>query len=376
MSGETLSRDNGILEPILSFGDEVLVRKTDEEMLQNGYEQLALDIVRLVESNNPGMVKDYLGDILTDKNGKSPVSIRMAAFEYLAHEQRGEIRHALISSGSEMLHNLGINNQKAQQQLEESSRKASRSISSILGFHEQEVGRRIRNQLDSRRIAEGHDMASQTASKNFRYFKEHVEKFDQWASAQQQETGRFSERLSKGRAHERALNEASKVVKPDYEGGQKDLSPLIDAPVLEAATTNIQSIIAAAQTSGKSPEKAVIELLSQRQGTDRSTEKLVKELGEFANTYAELAIVGSRKVRSMASDSEDLLKRFVVRGRDGYNCIHRAEEAIELFRMQKKTLVSVAENADLSLRQSEKVFVTGDSELIQMRNMVISARTA
>ncbi len=77
--------------------------RTGQEALHDGARQLAGNVVRLMETGDPKAVKEYLGDVLTDTEKLVPAAERMAAFEFLAGEQRGEIRRGLVASGEQML---------------------------------------------------------------------------------------------------------------------------------------------------------------------------------------------------------------------------------------------------------------------------------
>lgn len=348
--------------------------RTGQEALHDGARQLAGNVVRLVETGDPNAVKEYLGDVLADTEKLVPAAERMAAFEFLAGEQRSEIRRGLVASGEQMLDNLGNNSQRTRQELQQTAPQANRGIRMALEAHEQEVGRHFRGQVDTRRAARGHEVAEQTARRGFGFVTKHVETLGGWARAQQQEARKYSDQVQQGQAHERALSEASEVVKPDYEGEQKDLSRVIDEEVKEAAATKLQSAIAEAQASGKSPEDAVLELMTQE--PDASSTKIIGELRAFAEQYAQFAKTGGLKVEGMTKESENLLKRFAARGRDGYQYVRRVEEAIDLYRQQKRTIEEAAKGADFAVRQSANVLGTTDQELQRMRQKVAAVKAA
>ncbi len=346
--------------------------KTGQEALHEGARQLAGNVVRLLEIGDPDAVKEYLGDVLADTEKLVPAAERMAAFEFLAGEQRSEIRRGLVASGEQMLDNLGSNSQKTRQELQQTAPQANRGIRTMTEAHEQEVGRYFRGQVDARRAARGHEVAEQTARRGFGVVTKHVETLSGWARAQQQEAHKYDDQVKQGQAHERALNEASEVVKPDYEGEQKNLSRVIDEEVKEAASTKLQSAIAEAQASGKSPEEAVLELMSQE--PDTASPKVIGELRTFAEQYAQFAKTGSLKVEGMTKESERLLKNFAARGRDGYQYARRVEEAVDLYRQQKRTLEEAAKGADYAIQQSVSVLGTSDQELQHMRQKLTAAK--
>ena len=346
--------------------------RTGQETLHEGARQLAGNVVRLVETGDPSAVKEYLRDVLADTEKLVPAAERMAAFEFLAGEQRGEIRRGLVASGEQMLDNLGNNSQRTRQDLQQTAPRANRGIRTALETHEQEVGRYFRGQVDTRRAARGHEVAEQTARRSFGLVTKHVETLSGWAQAQQQEARRYSEQVQQGQAHERALSEASEVVKPDYEGEQKDISRVIDEEVMGVAATKLQSAIAEAQSSGRSPEDAVLELMVQK--SDDNSAAVIGELRTFAERYAQFAKTSSRKIEGTTKESGDLLKRFAARGRDGYQYVRRAEEAIDMYRQQKRTIEEAANGADLAIRQSNNILGATDQELQRIRQKVAAAK--
>jgi prefoldin subunit 5 len=346
--------------------------RTGQEALHDGARLLAGNIVRIAETNESGAVKEYLGDVLADTEKLVPAAERMAAFEFLAGEQRSEIRRGLVTSGEQMLDNLGNNSQKTRQELQQTAPAANRGIRMTVEAHEQEVGRHFRGQVDTHEAARGHEVAEQTARRGFGAVTKHVETVDAWARAQQQEAQKFDGEFKKGQAHERALTEASEVVKPHYEGEQKDLSRVIDEEVKEAAATKLQSAIAEAQAAGKSPEDAILELITQE--PESVNPKVIGELRTFAEQYASFAVTGSRKVDGMTKESEQLMKRFAARGRDGYQYVRRVEEAMDLYRQQKRTLEDAVKGADTAIRQSANAVGTTDQELQRMRQKLAATK--
>ncbi len=346
--------------------------RTGQEALHDGARLLAGNIVRIAETNEPGAVKEYLGDVLADTEKLVPAAERMAAFEFLAGEQRSEIRRGLVTSGEQMLDNLGNNSQKTRQELQQTAPAANRGIRMTVEAHEQEVGRHFHGQVDTRRAARGHEVAEQTARRGFGAVTKHVETLDAWGRAQQQEAREYDDEARQGQAHERALNEASEVVKPDYEGDQKDLSRVIDEEVKEATATKLQSVIAEAQTTGKSPEDAVLELISKEPAT--ATPKIIGELRTFAEQYAGFAKTGTQKIEGMTKESERLMKNFAARGRDGYQYVRRVEDAIDLYRQQRRTLEDAVKGADFAIRQSANVLGTTDQELQRMRQKLAATK--
>lgn len=346
--------------------------RTDQDILHDGAQQLARDVVRLVESGDPLAVKDYLDDVLADTEARVPAAERMAAFEFLAGEQRQEIRRGLVESGEQMLINLGSNNQRAEQELQRTAPQANRGIRAALEAHEQEVGRHFRGQVDSRRAARGHEVAVPVARSGFSAATKHVETLGGWARTQRQEAGSFSDQVHRGQEHERALSAASEAAKPDYEGEPKNLSRVIDEDVKTATANKLQFAIAAAIASGKSPEKAVVELMTQK--PDTYSAKLIGELRTFAEQYAQFARTGSLKAEGAMKESEDIFKRFAARGREGYQYARRAEEAMDVYRQQKRAIEQAAKGADYAVRQSTMVIGTGDQELRRMRQKVAAAK--
>jgi len=348
--------------------------RTGQEALHEGARQLAGNVVRLVETGDPNAAKEYLGDVLADTEKLVPAAERMAAFEFLAGEQRSEIRRGLVASGEQMVDNLGNNSQKTRQELQQTAPQANRGVRMAIEAHEQEVGRHFRGQVDTRRAARGHEVAEQTARRGFGAVTKHVETLGAWARVQQDEAHKYDGQVKQGQAHERALNEASEVVKPDYEGEQKDLSRIIDDEVKEAAATKLQSAIAEAQAAGQAPEDAVLELMTRE--PDTIDTKVIGELRTFAEQYANFAKTGSLKVEGITKESERLLKNFAARGRDGYQYVRRVEDAMDLYRQQKRTIEEAAKGADFAIRQSANVLGATDQELQRMRQKLASAKEA
>lgn len=346
--------------------------RTGHEALHDSARQLAGNVVRLVKMGDPTAINEYLGDVLADTEKLVPTAERMAVFEFLAGEQRSEIRRGLLTSGEQMLDNLGNNSQKTRQELQQTAPTANRGLRMTVETHEQEVGRHFRGQIDTRRAARGHEVVEQTARRGFGAVTKHVETMGVWARAQQQEARKYDDKTKQGQTHERALDEASKFVKPDYQGEQKDLSRVIDEKVKEAAATKLQSVIAEAQTAGKSPEDAVLELMSQE--PDASKSKLIRELRTFAGQYADFAKTGSQKIDGMTKESERLIKTFVARGHDGYQYVRRVEDATDLYRQQRRILENAVKDADSAIRQTANFIGTTDQELQRMRQKVAAAK--
>jgi uncharacterized protein YukE len=338
--------------------------RTDQEAPHEGARQFAGNVCRLIETGDLHAVKEYLGDILADTEKLVPSTERMAAFEFLAGEQRGKIRHGLVAAGEQMVDSLSSNSKKARKELEQTAPAANRGVRSALDAHEQEVGRHFLGQVDSRRAARGQESAVQIARRGFGAVIKHVETFGGWARVQQEEARKYDEQVKQGQAHERALNEAREVVKPDYEGEQKDLSRVIDEEVKEVAATKLQSAIAEAQAAGQSPEDAVLKLMARE--PDTIDTKVIGELRTFAEQYAGLAKTGSLKVERITKESERLLINFAGRGRDGYQYVRRVEDAIDLYRQNKRTLEEAAKTADSAIRESANLLGATDQELQRM----------
>jgi hypothetical protein len=347
---------------------------TDIEALQDGIRQLAGNIVRISETGDPTAVKEYLSDVLADTDKQVPASERKAAFEFLAGEQRAEIRQGLVNSGEQMLGNLGNNSKVAQQRLEQTATTANRSLQMGVQSHEQEVGLHFRSftPINTRRVARGHEIAEQTVRRGFNDVTNHAEVLSVWASTQQQETQKFDGDFKKAQAHERALTEASNTVNPEYTGEQKDLSRVIDEKVKAVGATKLQSAVAEALATDQSPEDAVLALMTQN--SDTMTPKIISELRTFAEQYVSLATAGSRKVVDMTKESKQLMVRFTTRGRDGYQDVRNPEDAAGLYRQQKQTLDDAVKRADFAIRQSTTIFGTSDQALQRMRQKLNVAK--
>lgn len=374
MSGEIPSHqpNPSQFDPNAMTGAAAMNVRTGQQALHEGMRQLAGNIVRVAETNDPDAIKDYLGAVLADTEKLVPDTERMAGFEFLATEQRDKIRRGLISSGEQMLGKLGHNSATYGEQLKQTALSANMGVKRIQETHEQAVGRHFRGHVDTRAATRGHETAEQTARKEFGAVVKHVETLSGWARAQQEEASKYGSQAKQGQAHERALNEASKIVKPDYDGEQKDLSRIIDEEVKRAASTKLQSAIAEAQAAGKSPEDAVLELMSREPNTDPP--KILAELRTFTEQYAQLAKTGSLKVKSMTEEPERLLKNFAARGRDVYGYAHGAEEAVRSYQQQKRTVEQAVGGAGRAIRQSDDVLAASNQELQRMRQKFAAAR--
>lgn len=334
--------------------------RTDQEVLR----QLAGDIVKVAGTDEPGAVKEYLEEILSDTEGSVGVDERLATFDLLANEQRGEIRRGIVEAGETMLASFSDNSTEARNQLRETAPKAQRGIRNAVETHDQEVGRCFRGQIDTRRAARGQDIAEQAARRGFTAVKKHSETFDAWSKAQQEEAMKFNDEFKKGQAHEQALYAAGTTIQPDYDGEPRDLSGVIDEKVKDEVAGKIQQAIEEAQSAGASPEDAVLAIMTRETGG--ATAQVIGELMKFAQEYTRFTKTGNNKVRSFTDDTEKLLRRFASNGRDGYHYVRRAEEAVDLFRSQKRKIQEASDVVDSILRQSVKVLDISDGELKRM----------
>lgn len=350
--------------------------RTANESLHDGLRQLAGNIVKVAETGDPNAVMTYLGDVLADTEQRVPGVERMAAFEFLAHEQRSEIRRDLVVSGREMLDAFGTNSQRAREGLRQTARQAANGARATIEAHEQQVGRYFRSGVDTRRAAQGHDATVQVGQRGFGALATHVRTLGAWTKAQVEVANVYETRVRQGEDHERALHEASEVVKPDYTGEQKDLSVVIRDKVKEAAATKLQSAIAEAQASGKSPEEAVFALISSEQGPDTTKPEFIQELRAFAAEYAQSIQRRDGTVESASKESEGLLRRFAARGREGYQYARRVEDAAELYQQQRRTINQFAENTGTVIQQSASVLDTHNQELQRMRQKVASVEAS
>lgn len=341
-------------------GATAMNSRTGQEALQ----VLAGDIVKIVETDGPAAVKEYFEDILGDTERSSGVDERLATFNFLAREQRGEIRQAIVESGETMLTNLSNNSAEARRQLRETAPKAQRGIRKTAETHDQEVGRCFRGQIDTRRAVRGQDITVQAARRGFVAIKTHSETFEAWSKAQQKEARMFDDAFKKGQAHDRALTEAGATVQPDYDGEPRDLSGVIDEKVKDEVAGRIQQAIEEARSAGASPEDAVLAIMTRETGG--ATAQVIGELMKFAQEYTRFTKTGNNKVRSFTDDTEKLLRRFASNGRDGYQYVRRAEEAVDLFRSQKRKIQEASDVVDSILRQSVKVLDISDGELKRM----------
>lgn len=343
------------------------------ETLQQGAKQLTEAIIKIEAMENPKAVKDYLDAILDDTEKLVPVAERMFAFEFLAGEQRSKIQGDLFRSGEKMIDNLSNNNQKINQEFKQTSPQATQGIRQMRNAHEQEVGRYLRGQVDARRVTQGQEVAAQTARKGFNAVKMNLAPFSSWARSQQEMVNVFDSQIYQGQAHERALNEASESVNPNYEGEQKELSQLIDEDVKEAASLKLRSTITEAQTLGKSPEDVLLELIKQQE-SGVILPKINQKVRTFAEQYAQSVKIGRLKVENYIQESEHFLKNFIARGSDGYMTERRVDQATDLYRRQKRTLEEVSENIESAIRQSSKVIIESDQELQRMQHKLLAVK--
>lgn len=350
--------------------------RKDSELLQEGMRQLAGNIVRIAETDDPAAVKEYLGDILADKEGSVPDIERQSAFEFLAGEQRSEIRRGLVDAGEQMVDNLTKNSQRTRQELQHTAPQANRGARAMLDAHEQEVGRHMRGNVDANKAAHGHEVAEQTARRGFGAVAKHAETLGAWSRAQQDEASKYHQQVQRGQSHERALSEAVDTVKPDYEGEPKDLSRVIDEEVTEAAATKLQAAVAEALATGKSPEDAVFELLSQEQEPNTASLQLIRDLRSFADQYALFARNESLKLDGTTKETGQLLKQYAACGRDGYRYARRAEEAIDLYRQQTRTMENAVKGAAFVVRQSGNMFGQSDQQLQRIQQRIAATKAA
>lgn len=341
------------------------------EVSADGARQLAGDVVGLMETGGSSAVSERLSAALADKEGLVPPSERTAVFGFLASEQRGEIRRSLIEAGGRMLDNLSAGTQRASGVLQHSAPQAGRGIQMILEAPKQ-LEPHLRGQsLDKHRIGYTQEAAMQGVRQGFSPTTTYVELLSGWARAQQQEVEGYREQVQRGSAHERALDEASKVVKPGYEGEPKDLSRVIDESVKEAAVTKLQSAIAEARASGGSPEDAVLEFLAQE--PDDNSVKIIRNLSTFSEQYAPWVMNDTQKVEGAKAESGRLLESFAAIG-NGYQGVNRVEDAVGLYQQQGHSLRRAAESANAAVRFGLTIVERSRRELLHKQQELSRVR--
>ncbi len=316
--------------------------------------QLASEITKLTETENPhDAVLEYLKDTLVDAEKNAPKEIRATTFEYLANEQRNKIRQDLVTSGGKMLENLGESSRKTRGIFEETQRGA-RSFNTVADNHQSRVGAGFRGQLDTKRMARGHEDVVNDANDIFKDVKTHVQTLDGWVKSQQNEIEIYHQYVEKGRSRELSLSKVAEKVKNNHENEHIDLSHTIDDDVIEIAATKLCAVATEAKSAGASAEMSIQKLISQEPNSD--TPKLIKDIAQFSATHEDVLRKNTGAIHEELQTTETNLKYFVTRGRNGYIDVGREDAAHDLYTQQKRAITVVAEGVENIITRSKKTF--------------------
>ncbi len=168
-----------------------------------GARQLAGNIIKVAGIKDPAAIKDFLGDVLADSDNQLvPAAERAASLQFLAAEQRSEIRTGLVALGEQMVDSMGENGTKVRDEIGKVGSIAKRGVATVNEDHDRQVGRHFRDSVDTRDASRAHEDVAQTARKGYGAVTKHSETFDGWAKSQQQEAKKFNDEFDKGRNHE------------------------------------------------------------------------------------------------------------------------------------------------------------------------------
>lgn len=332
--------------------------------------QLAGNIVAVAGTQDPTAINDYLVSVLREPNNPNlPPAERVAAFHFLATEQRDALRTRTTEAGHTMVHDMGEQNQRAQATLGKQTISVSRrKLQQLNELHEGEVGRLVRSAPDARQLVRAHDTVADKVNGSRRAVTTHHDTFKHWSGQQEQTMLKFSGVYQSGVAHERALDAAAKTLEPG--GEPRDLSEVIDEAVAASAAEKLAYAIAEAQEAGTPPEDAVTELLARETEVDMKT---VTRLAKFAHAHAETLATNRSRVRRLSEDAGQSLQRFIRRGQDEYPHIRNADAAQETFRRQRIILNTGIEPADHALAYSGRTFEDSERALESLGSPQIHA---
>jgi hypothetical protein len=331
-------------------GETAINSQNDQELQKQGSQLLGESLTKLVESDEPGAVKDYLEVVLTDTEGNVPAAERAVVFGLLAHEQRDGLKMGLLGSGEQMLDSLASNDTRSKDEMRGAAESVSRAVSTTAETHEQAVGRHMRAGGNARAAANGNQEVGAVVQKSIGSLSQFIEKFGNWGSTQSAKLESFDGSIKNANAHERALDEASKVVQPDYEGDAKNISAVIDEKVKTETANKLTALLADARNKGISPETAVFDLLTKEPDTLSGAK--INELRTFVSQYRELLKTSGGKLGVLKQETEQTLKSFVARGRDGYQPNTPIDAAREVFKFQKQSISRAQDQAAETVRIS------------------------
>ena len=305
-----------------------------------GIKQLAGNLVKIIDAGGEQAVREYLTDVLADKEGKVPKQERQATFDFLAREQQEVIQETLVDAGDRLLTETGQSTSHTQRFFDEKGRTTKRFVAEL------KPGKRPRE----------HDEAIDGSNKILRDLAGYNETNSAWKRKGITATETFAGVLHQGIQHKTAIKEAGKVVDPEYEGEPKDISKVIDEKVMAQVSKKLKDKMEAARLNGEEPEAAVIEIIDK--DPSEFSQADLKFLVDFDGYYHEHVTRYGSQIGNGLSETDHFVRRFKSR-EDEARYLRSDRDIEESFHQQRRSLGSVSElfgktisTAETSLRDA------------------------
>ena len=90
----------------------------------------------------------------------------------------------------------------------------------------------------------------------------------------------------------------------------------------------------------------------------------------FSANYERFSLVEPAKIKRATVEVQDILKRFMSRGRDAYSYARSVEEARDIYRSQKRALNTAVEAAASIAPRSQNILANERAELEKLKHFL------
>jgi hypothetical protein len=331
--------------------------------------ELAANLVAVAQEHGSEGVRDYLVDVLADKEGTVPTQERRGAFKLLAGEQRKSLQEDITNIGEDFVATRLSQNNNTEEEIGDNDRINKRTFEELIDEHRLSVGRHLRDGGNTRLASRAHEDLEHDVRKGIRVINEFGEIMNTWSRVSRSKVEDFAGDIDHSLNHDRALSEAEKVTDPNYGGEPRDISLVIDEAVKQKTAIKLNEAVQQAQEKGDDTQEAVIKVLLEDRPDDISTDEL-KSLRAFAGHYERFAAVESPRIERETEEVGQVLKTFMNRGNEDYAYSRTIEEAQDVYRRQSQALERAVSEAGSIAPHARNILATERNDLLILKQQL------
>lgn len=223
-------------------------------------QQLAVNILKLVESDDPKATGDYFTEVLDNKIKTSDAE-RCAIFDFLANQQKLAMYDNISKKQDLVIEKLDIQAKQSQYIVSDLADNLLRTVNNINQDVEKNIDSKLRQGNDIDFAIRGYEPLPANIESAANVLDLFTEKLVATNCSKLETIQDYSLDFKKGsdKKHLEALDEVSRKDKDSLE-----LSVFIDQDVISKAVEKLQDAIAESKKSGESPQDALLDMLNER----------------------------------------------------------------------------------------------------------------